>query len=197
MSFNQSATTIGMSIKKLVPFVLFFMRRVRVSLVTAYYGRTSLKVHPSASVSLRAIIRMTDGGAIRIGPNTVLHAYSLIDSCGGTITIDANCSLNPFSVIYGHGGVSVGQGTRIATHTVIVSANHQISRNIPIIRSGVSACGITIGPNVWIGAGAKVLDGTNIGAGSVVGAGAVVTKNIPIRSLAIGVPAKSSPLLYR
>ncbi len=41
-----------------------------------------------------------------------------------------------------------------------------------------------------IGIGAIVLDGVRIGAGSIVGAGSVVTKDVPARSLVVGVPAK-------
>ncbi len=41
-----------------------------------------------------------------------------------------------------------------------------------------------------IGIGAIVLSGVRIGAGSIVGAGAVVTKDIPPRSLVMGVPGK-------
>jgi carbonic anhydrase/acetyltransferase-like protein (isoleucine patch superfamily) len=41
-----------------------------------------------------------------------------------------------------------------------------------------------------IGIGAIVLDGVRVGAGSIIGAGAVVTKDIPPRSLVVGVPGK-------
>lgn len=41
-----------------------------------------------------------------------------------------------------------------------------------------------------IGIGAIVLDGVRVGAGSIVGAGAVVTKDVPGRSLVVGIPAK-------
>jgi carbonic anhydrase/acetyltransferase-like protein (isoleucine patch superfamily) len=41
-----------------------------------------------------------------------------------------------------------------------------------------------------IGIGAIVLNGVRVGSGSIVGAGAVVTKDVPARSLVMGVPGK-------
>lgn len=51
----------------------------------------------------------------------------------------------------------------------------------------------TIGDNVTIGAGAKVLGPITIGSGSAVGANAVVTKDVPADSIAVGIPAKVRP----
>ena len=49
---------------------------------------------------------------------------------------------------------------------------------------------ITVGDNVWFGAGVQVLPGVTIGEGAVVAAGAVVTRDVPPRTLVAGVPAK-------
>ncbi len=47
-----------------------------------------------------------------------------------------------------------------------------------------------IGRGTLIGIGAIVLDGVCVGEGCMIGAGAVVTKNVPERSLVVGVPGK-------
>lgn len=49
---------------------------------------------------------------------------------------------------------------------------------------------LTIGNDVWIGAGAIVLPSVNIGNGAIIGAGAVVTKDVPDYAIVVGVPAK-------
>ena len=41
-----------------------------------------------------------------------------------------------------------------------------------------------------IGIGATVLDGVRVGKGSIVGAGSVVTKDVPERSLVVGIPGR-------
>lgn len=51
----------------------------------------------------------------------------------------------------------------------------------------------TLGDNVTIGAGAKILGPITIGAGSAVGANAVVTKDVPPDHIAVGIPAKARP----
>lgn len=49
---------------------------------------------------------------------------------------------------------------------------------------------IVIGNDVWIGAGAIIMDGVTIGDGAVIAAGAVVTKDINPYEIVGGIPAK-------
>lgn len=129
--------------------------------------------------------------ALIIGDNSIIRQYSMLQTRAGIIEIGSNCSVNPFCMIYGKGNVTIGNYVRIATGSVIVAQSHIYSdTTIPITFQGEDGKGITIEDNVWIGAGAKILDGVTIGTGSVIGAGAVVTKDIPSFSVVAGVPAK-------
>jgi acetyltransferase-like isoleucine patch superfamily enzyme len=130
-------------------------------------------------------------GRITIGRRCQIHTGAMLATYGGTIELGDDVSLNPYCVIYGHGGLKIGSGTRIATHTVIIPANHVIDDgSARIIDHGTTAQGITIGNDVWIGAGVRVLDGVTIGDGAVCAAGAVITKDVPPRAIVAGVPAR-------
>ena len=48
----------------------------------------------------------------------------------------------------------------------------------------------TVGDNVTLGAGARVLGAINVGAGAQIGANSVVVKDVPPNTVATGVPAK-------
>jgi acetyltransferase-like isoleucine patch superfamily enzyme len=94
-------------------------------------------------------------------------------------------------VLYGHGGLNIGDNARIAAHVVIVPANHVfMEADVPIAHQGETRMGVTIGSDVWIGAGALILDGVTIGAGAVVGAGTVVTRDVPELTVVVGNPAR-------
>ena len=51
----------------------------------------------------------------------------------------------------------------------------------------------TIGHDVWIGHGAIILPGRNVGTGAVIAAGAIVTKDVPAYTIVAGNPAQDRP----
>ena len=132
------------------------------------------------------------GGRVFIGQNTVLDIGAILRADGGLIRIGSNCSVNPYCVLIGsQQGLIIGNGVRIAAHTVIVATNHVFDDVSKFIyQQGNTSKGITIEDDVWVGAGAKILDGVTIGKGTVVAAGAVVTKSTENYSVVAGVPAR-------
>jgi acetyltransferase-like isoleucine patch superfamily enzyme len=154
-----------------------------------FFGR-SVNAHSSAWISLRSLIRV-NGGSITIGRNCEIHPYSMLLTHGGEIRIGDNCSVNPFTIIYGCGGAHIGNNVRIAAHVIIVPENHNPGTDtVPLRLSGTTRKGIRIEDNVWIGAGAKILDGVSVGRNAVVGANSVVTRSVPANVTVAGVPAR-------
>ncbi|MBF0528299.1 MAG: acyltransferase [Deltaproteobacteria bacterium] len=169
--------------------ILYFFTHRHVEFGAKIRGKVSL----GREVSLKSGCEIDSDtkGSITIDDFSCIHRDSLIISYGGDIFIGKYTTVNPFCVLYGHGGLKIGNNCLIATGCVMIPANHLFaSIDIPIDQQGVSKRGITIEDDVWLGAHVIVLDGVTIGKGSVIGAGAVVSNNIPPYSVAVGVPAR-------
>lgn len=108
---------------------------------------------------------------------------------GYNITLGANVFINFNCVILDVVQVRIGDDCQIASGVQIVTADHP--RDPAIRRTGLeSGRAVTIGSNVWIGAGALILPGVNIGDDAIIGAGAVVTRDVPAGATAVGNPAR-------
>lgn len=85
--------------------------------------------------------------------------------------------------------IYVGDNVLFGPNVTLCAGSHPIH---PVLRSQQAQYNlpVTIGKNVWIGAGSVVLPGITIGDNSVIGAGSVVTKDIPSNVVAIGNPCK-------
>jgi acetyltransferase-like isoleucine patch superfamily enzyme len=123
--------------------------------------------------------------------HSVLHVFNFRNLPQAGITIGKNCFIGEFNVVRGQGGVTIGDEVYTGPMVQILAVNHVYDDpQRPIRQQGITAHGIVIEDDVWIGAGAVVLDGVTIGRGSVIGAGSVVADDIPPYSLAVGTPAK-------
>lgn len=134
---------------------------------------------------------LVPSGQIRIGASTIVREGAILQSYGGLIEIGDKSAINPYCVLQGNGGISIGNSTLIAAGVKIFSANHIFSDPERLIQTqGETARGVRIGNDVWIGAGSTILDGVTIEDGAVVAAGSVVTKNVPRKAVVAGIPAR-------
>ena len=134
---------------------------------------------------------------IEIGAGTIvmhgaiLHVYNFRNLPHSGIKIGRDSLIGEYSVIRGQGGVQIGDRVYTSPFTQIIAVDHVFEDpHLPFVEQGITAEGITIEDDVWLGAGAIVTDGVRIGKGAVIAAGAVVTKDVAPHTVVGGVPAK-------
>lgn len=134
---------------------------------------------------------MQIGARVNIAPYARLVVGTDIGHPGSYIRIGDGVGIGEYSSVGGSGGVSIGDNTIIGQYFSAHPENHnygELSR--PIRDQGTSRAAIAIGDDCWFGARVTVLAGVRIGDGCVVAAGSVVTRDIPARSVAAGIPAR-------
>ncbi len=112
----------------------------------------------------------------------VYSEHGLSIRVGRNVFINQGCTLNDI------GGIEIGDDVMIGPRVSLITSGHPVDPNQR--RKQIVAAPIVIQRNVWLGAGAMVLQGVTIGEDSVVAAGAVVTRDVPPRTLVAGVPAR-------
>jgi maltose O-acetyltransferase len=108
---------------------------------------------------------------------------------GSRIAIGPGTFVNYDCVMLDGAGIEIGAACQLAAQVQLVTATHPIDPE-PRRRGWEYAEPISLGDNVWLGAGVIVCPGVTIGSDTVVGAGAVVTRDLPARVVAYGNPAR-------
>ena len=145
------------------------------------YNRTP----PSDELRQRELLRRLLGGT---GERFTILAPFWCDY-GCNITIGEDFFANHNTVILDGARVTFGDHVFIAPNCGFHTAGHPLDaerRN----RGLEYARPITVGDNVWIGAGVQVMPGVTIGSNAVIGGGSVVVKDIPDGVLAVGNPCR-------
>jgi acetyltransferase-like isoleucine patch superfamily enzyme len=112
----------------------------------------------------------------------VYSDHGLSIRVGRNVFINQGCTLNDI------GGIEIGDDVMIGPRVSLITSGHPLDPNQR--RKQIVAAPIVIQRNVWLGAGAMVLQGVTVGEDSVVAAGAVVTRDVPPGTLVAGVPAQ-------
>lgn len=130
-------------------------------------------------------------GSLRFGPGVHLARGVLVHSYGGAVSVGSHVHLGPYTAIYGHGGVQIGDDCLVGPHCCLMAGEHSVPPLTTAIRSLPDRpAPIRLGRDVWLGAHVTVLGDVEVGDGCIVGAGAVVTRSLPAGAIAVGVPAR-------
>ena len=93
----------------------------------------------------------------------------------------------------GFSGLVVGDGTNFGPYSMVHTANHNMEdTERPVTEQGWrDEPPVRIGRNCWVGMGAMILPGVQIGDGVVIGAGSVVVRDVEDYAVVVGNPAKT------
>lgn len=164
---------------------------VRISLGTEIANAAHISIGSGTVIREACHIRASDAGHISFGPGCFVGPFTTLLDEGGYVEMGERVQLGGTNFVTGQGGLRIGHAALIAPLVSIVANQHTFGdTSAPIRDQPEKASGIDIGRNGWIGVGAVILDGVTIGDNVVVGANAVVSRDIPDRCVAVGVPAK-------
>ena len=142
-------------------------------------------LRPSDEEGQRKILQQLLG---KTGQNFCITAPFWCDY-GYNIELGENFYANHNLVILDCAKVKFGDNVFVAPNCGFYTAGHPI--DLERRNQGLEyAYAITVGNNVWIGAGVQVMPGVTIGDNVVIGGGSVVVKDIPSNSVAVGSPCK-------
>ena len=168
-------------------------------------GRATCVLEHGARLQASARIRNIRGenDCIRVGRHSLVAGELLVFAHGGNITIGDWCYIGEGARIWSSGSIEIGDRVLIShgvnifdslTHPLKAGARHEQFK--AITRTGhpreidLGERPVSLGNDVWIGAGASILRGVSLEEGAIVGAGSVVTRPVPAYTIVAGNPAK-------
>jgi putative colanic acid biosynthesis acetyltransferase WcaF len=128
-------------------------------------------------------IRFLKAMGATIGENVFLYGGCEV-LCPSSLLIGSNCHIGRYCQLDARGGLTIGSNVCIASHTLIVTADHNIHSTQFEGRLGP----ILIEDYVWLCSRSIVVKGVTIGRGAVVAAGTVITKDVVSYAIISGVP---------
>ena len=120
---------------------------------------------------------------------STVATLELVAEAGGTLEIGAGSLVNFGCSLVAFERVTIGPRCLIGPHCMVMDTPFHVvdpERRLDVPPSEP----ISLGENVWLGARVIVMPGVSIGADAAIGAGSVVTRDVPQRVFAAGVPAR-------
>jgi acetyltransferase-like isoleucine patch superfamily enzyme len=156
------------------------------------FGRKSVICFPPNTLFNEQYIHIGEG--TMFGPQITLSAGMVPGQemvTDPVISVGDRCLIGKGSGIVGHLRITIGNDVWTGHHVYITDQNHGYADvDLPISQQVMPERPVSIGDGSWLGHGAIVLPGANIGKHVVIGANSVVTGDIPDNCVAAGVPAR-------
>ena len=132
---------------------------------------------------------MVRGQVAECGPGLRVNFPSEVNG-GRFVRLGSNVNFNGM-LIYGGGGLTIGDNFHSGRDCRIITENHRYegAEALPYDGHKVKRP-VVVGDNVWLGDSVILLPGTTIGDGAVIGAGSVVTGTVAALSVVAGNPAR-------
>ncbi|WP_194206469.1 acyltransferase [Superficieibacter sp. 1612_C1] len=126
--------------------------------------------------------------AAKSGKNIYIGRWCTFKNIG-KLDLGNNISFHEYCYIDAIGGIKIGDNVSIAHSVSILSFDHSfVKSDIPFKYQALSTEKITVGDNVWVGCGVRILSGTTTDNNVVIAANAVI-KGMVSSGLYAGVPA--------
>ena len=127
-----------------------------------------------------------------IGADTLIARGTELVVKQGYLRIGSNCSIGSHNTLTAVSGIEIGDHAIIAGQCYFGGGRYKNALGAgPMVSQGLETKGpVVLGNDVWVGAGARIIDGVSIGDGAIIGAGAVVTANVAPNTIVGGVPAR-------
>ena len=137
-------------------------------------------------VSPHSEITMDGGSELRIGKNFKMRDGAKIRvRKGATCIIGDNSSINSNNTIACHERIEIGNDVQLSPNVQIYDHDHDFRAEGGVKAQKYKTSPVKIGNNVWIGANAVILRGTEIGDNCVVGAGSILKGMFPDNSVIV------------
>lgn len=128
---------------------------------------------------------------VKTGDNGKIRNFSILfGSEKHPLTIGDDFFIGAFCYLNGVAGLTIGNRVTIAHGAKIFSDSGPNMSPYLQTHYPITSAPITIGDDVWIGAGAMILPGVTIGHKCVIGAGSLVKEDVADNTVVAGNPAK-------
>lgn len=130
------------------------------------------------------------GAEVHIGNNVKLEKkvrFSLADNA--RVYIGDNSYLGDYTLVLANDEISIGKDCAISWHVLFMdTSSHPLGFAGEEPKTKIAP--IRVEDHVWIGCRAVILKGVTVGEGSIIANNAVVTKDVPLRTMVAGNPAR-------